>query len=297
MNEDAGEPDLEGHLSPEDLAVLAEGRGSERTVLGAAEHLARCRSCMSAYADVVRYRAGWLAFPDAFAGDTGVPAAPRGGRAGARTRSFSRSHLWATAAALVVLVGVALFWLAGRHEPRRDEGPIAALLERASADGLVIPGGESGAAPSSTLYRSQTAVDRDFERTITRMMAEYESSNPANRDVFPLAASLVAAGQLDLARSYIAEGSIRAPDDAKLMILAGIVAHRRGDLAEAERQMRRAVAVSPGNLTAQLNLGLLVAESRGTPQAATYLNEVIRKAPGSPLARRAEAALAGPGRP
>lgn len=290
MNEDPREPDLEGHLSPEDLAVLAEGRGSERTVLDAAEHLARCRNCMSAYADVVRYRAGWLVFPDAFAGDTSASAAPRGGRAGARTRSFGRSPLWATAAALVVLLGVAWFWLAGRREPRHDNGPVTALIERASASGLVIPGGEAGAMLPS-LYRSGPVADDDAMRALDQMSAEYDRDPRPDRDVSRLAAGLVAAGRIDLAGSYIVEGLRRAPRDPRLLTLAGIVAHRTGNLARAEQQLRDALRASPDDLVATLDLGLVLKESRGLEAAAPCFERVMQRAPGSPLAQRARAAL------
>src|SRR5262245_23071624 len=60
------------HPREEDLAALADGR------LGAGEaeplrrHLAACRSCLAAYSDAVRYRAGWLTSPRAFEPSRGL---------------------------------------------------------------------------------------------------------------------------------------------------------------------------------------------------------------------------------
>lgn len=278
MNDDARYRGSEGHLSPEDFAVLAEGRTREGVTAAMIEHLSRCRSCMSAYGDVVRYRVGWLLLPDAFAEER-------------RSRGRRAAGWIATAAVVAILLGLVTTFLVGRQARRRDEQPLVALLEQASANGLVIPGGEAGAARGAPLYRSQPVVDDDAERALERLRAAYER-RPGG-DVRRLAAGQVAAGQFDLAHVYIAEGLERSPGDPVLLILAGIVAHRAGDLAEAERRLRAALVASPRDLTATLDLGLVLAEAHGPEQAAPYLNEVIRKAPDSSLAARARAALSG----
>jgi hypothetical protein len=293
MSEDDRHKGMEGHLSPEDIAVLAEGNTSSRHGVGMIEHLSRCRSCMSAYADVVRYRAGQQVLPSAFAEAHGKPQQPTLGVLTEDTASWRRSIVWIAAAAVAVIVlGVATNSIVRRQAQRRDDGPLVALLEHASADGLVIPGGEAGAARSLTLYRSQPLVGDDVQRALDRMRTEYERQPRGGPDLRRLAAGQVAAGQLDLAHVYIAEGLEVAPNDPVLLILAGIEAYHAGNLAEAERRLHAALAASPGDLTALLDLGLVVAEAQGTDQAAPYLNEVIGKAPGSPLAQRARAVLA-----
>src|SRR5262249_59286493 len=57
---------LDDHVSAEDIARLAEGTLPPETAEVILAHLSRCRSCMAAYVEAVRYRAAWLAEPDAF---------------------------------------------------------------------------------------------------------------------------------------------------------------------------------------------------------------------------------------
>ncbi|HKA60641.1 MAG TPA: hypothetical protein VKD28_18640, partial [Gemmatimonadales bacterium] len=252
MNQDPRGTELEGHLSPEELAVLAE-RGRDGASREALEHLARCRSCMSAYADVVRYRAGLLAFPDAFEGDEDRAGRdPNGGRVdprvGTSNRARPRAAAWRAAAAMVIVVSaVAIVWWIRQPRPPRDGDPIIAMLESASADGLVIPGGEAGAAGAPSVYRAPQVESEAGDAALERLRRAYESAPPAERDGRRLVAALVAAGQVELARVYASEGLVREPNDVQLLTLAGIVAYRSGDLAQAERRLRAALQSSPGD--------------------------------------------------
>src|SRR5262245_33637961 len=54
------------HVSNEEIARLAEGTLPAESAESILAHLSRCRSCMAAYVEAVRYRAAWLAEPDAF---------------------------------------------------------------------------------------------------------------------------------------------------------------------------------------------------------------------------------------
>src|SRR5262249_60568109 len=54
------------HVSSEDIARLAEGTLPPEPAEVILAHLSRCRSCMAAYVEAVRYRAAWLAEPHAF---------------------------------------------------------------------------------------------------------------------------------------------------------------------------------------------------------------------------------------
>ncbi|MGH7731625.1 MAG: tetratricopeptide repeat protein [Candidatus Eiseniibacteriota bacterium] len=191
-------------------------------------------------------------------------------------------------AGLVIAIGVVAAWMFGRVEPGRDSDPITALLERASAEGLVIPGGEAGASVTSP-YRSGQ-IDGD-DSALNRMRRDHERDPRSGNDLYRLAAGLVAAGRIDLGGDYVREGLARTPADPRLLTLAGIVAHRRGDPELAERCLREALRASPSDLTAMLDLGLVLAETHGVEQAAPYLTGVIRYAPRSPLADRARTVL------
>jgi tetratricopeptide (TPR) repeat protein len=295
MNQPPRGTELEGHLTPEELAVLAE-RGRDGAAREALEHLARCRSCMSAYADLVRYRAGWLSFPEAFDGDEDTER--RSGRVHAPIRrSRLRRTAWQAAAAGVVLVlGLGAWWRAGRLESPRDADPLTTLIENASATSHVIQGGEAGAARSGSLYRSDSPPAEGVEQVLDSLRAEYESSK-SHQDIPRLSAGLLAAGQLDLARYYIAEGLHDSPRDERLLTLAGIVAYGSGDTVLAEQRLRAALDNAPENVTAMLDLGLVLADARGIDPAMPYLNEVIRRVPRSPLAERARGILAQHSRP
>jgi hypothetical protein len=278
----------ERHLSEEEIAVLAEGTASPDEAVRAREHLARCRGCMSAYADTVRYRAAWLALPQAF-DEAMPPASPAPSRAPGEPRAGARMALMAAGAAAVILVTIAALDLRREHPAY---GPsIAALLARASSEGLVLPGGEAGAAVTHSRYRSDPQHDARGEQAVEDLRRAYESDGAGRRDVYPLAAGLVAVGRLDLAHDYITEGRSRAPRDHRLAILEGVAAFRGGDGPGAEAALREALAMKPGDPLATLDLGLLTADLHGREAAVPYLQDVIRRAPHSPLAARARQAL------
>jgi Flp pilus assembly protein TadD len=194
----------------------------------------------------------------------------------------------------VVVFAVAGAWLTGRLAPRRPSDALTALLERASAEGLVIPGGEAGASGSVRTYRSGGVADDEAARALERMRTEHERAPFEHRDVHRLVAGLVASGRMDLAGDYVEEGLARAPGDPHLLTLSAIVAHRNGDLSTAERRLRAALQASPGDPTVMLNLAIVLAEAWRTHEADSLFSEVIRKAPDAPLAdraRRAQSAL------
>jgi hypothetical protein len=274
----------EDHLSPDEIAILAEGHATAEEAARAREHLARCRSCMSAYADTVRYRAAWLVMPQAFDGETPslpAPARPRG----VRNRIATIAAVGAGVAAIITVIAT----LPHRDPPMSRS--IVAALERASSDGLVLPGGEAGAVASRSRYRSGLPGGAEDEGEVERLRRAYEGPGADARDVYPLAAGLVATGQLDRAHDYIEEGRARSPRDHRFAILAGVVAFQNGDPAGAERALRDALVLAPGDPVATLDLGLVEAVLHGRAAADPYLREVIGSAPRSPLAARARRAL------
>jgi tetratricopeptide (TPR) repeat protein len=275
------------HLSEETLAILAEqgarGSGDERSL----QHLARCRSCLAAYADAVRYRTAWLAAPELFA-PSGVSSAPN---VSVKSR-VRRAGPWAAAAALLLAVGLGAPLLHRAKAPVQPAGPIAALLENASATDLVYLGGERGAASRPLRYRAG-GEDRAADSAIEALRQRYEANAARSlSDLYALAAALTAAGRTDLAHDYVQEGRALAPEHPGFLLLAAVLANRERDPQRADQLMREARALAPDDATLMLDHAILLQESGSSGEAAALLQQVIRRAPGSALASRAERLLA-----
>ena len=276
------------HLSEETLAVLAErgaqGLADERAL----QHLARCRSCLAAYADAVRYRTAWLAAPELFApGGGSLPKV-----AGVPTRR--RVIPWAAAAAVLLVVGVGAPFLNRAKSPAPPaSGPIAALLERASATDLVYHGGERGAAAEPRSYRAGGVENRAADSAIEELRQRYEANAARSLpDLYALAAAFTAAGRTDLAHDYVQEGRALAPEHPGFLLLAAVLANRERDPQRADQLMRQARALAPHDATLMLDHAILLAESGASAEAAALLRQVIRREPGSALASRAGRLLA-----
>jgi len=275
------------HLSEEELAVLADGRERRADPDPRLQHLARCRSCMAAYADAVRYRAAWLARPERFT--TRLRSRP--------TFAWATRHRvgnsWVMAAAsLVVAAGMTTAFLGVFEvQPRSLPPGVRPVLEAASSTGLVLPGGHAGAAPVSSSYRSNPPVPQPAADAIEDMRARYENGERSLDRLFDLSDALIAARQIDLARDYAAEGLRLAPSDPRFLLLAGILADLDGAPERAEQLLRAARREAPHDPTIAIDLGLILLETRGPAAAAPLLREVIERVPGTPLAVRAERAL------
>ena len=285
-------PSLESaHLSAETLAVLAErgahGSADERSL----QHLARCRSCLAAYADAVRYRTAWLAAPELFAvPGARVPVARRPSKAWTPRRLAPVL----AAAGLLVVVGVGAPLLNRRSAPApAAPGAIATLLERASATDLVYPGGERGAAEQPLPYREGGIENRATTDAIEELRRRYEADGAQHlADLYSLSAALTAAGRTDLAHDYVQEGRALAPEHTGFLFLAAVLAHRTGNVERADQLLRQARAIAPHDVTLMLDHAILLQASRAGAEADALLRQVIRRARGSALATRAERLLA-----
>ncbi len=278
----------EKHLSVDELALLAE-RGT-RAALDepAIRHLARCRSCMAAYTDAVRYRAAWLASPEMFESASGPPLSASNWRA-------PRSAQLMLAAGLIAAVGIGAYVTSRRPVPSHQvSGPIAALLEAASGADIIYPGSESGASLQATPYRSGTVASDQVQFAIDSLRTRYENGSRTIPELYDLAAALTASGRLDLAHDYVTEGRALQPGSPRFLVLAAILARRQGDADEAARLIREARKLAPRDLTVMLDHAILLAEAGAMAGAEPMLREVIRRAPGSALAARAERVLRGP---
>lgn len=278
------------HLSEETLGALAE-RGAQTSADELhLQHLARCRSCLAAYADAVRYRTAWLAAPELFT------------RSGARVgttlfpaRVSPRRLAPALAAAgLLVAVGLGVPWLQERTAPAPvATGAIAALLERASATEMVYPGGERGAAAQVLPYRAGGLENQPATEAIDALRQRYEATGAQHlADLYALAAALTAAGRTDLAHDYVQEGRAMAPEHTGFLLLAAVLAQREGNVARADRLLRQAREIAPHDATLMLDHAILLQGSGASAEATSLLRQVIRRAPRSALAARAERLLA-----
>ena len=270
------------HLSADTLAELAEDPRAAVDKRHLA-HLAHCRSCMAAYADAVRYRTAWLGSPEMFeeTEDEPVKTPPP-----ARKTGLPQLPL---AAGLLLVVGIGAWVTFQREAPTpKPSGPIAELLERASGTGLVLPGGERGAAEPVTPFRG-TPQDREVDTALEELRVRYENGSRSIDDLYTLAAALTAAGRVDLAHDYVEEGRARAPQDPGFLLLVAALEREDGALDQAERLLRKARALSQGDVTLMLDHAIVLAELHNWEEAEVLLREVIRRAPGSPLAARAEA--------
>ena len=154
-----------------------------------------------------------------------------------------------------------------------------------------MPGGEGGALGPSTHYRSGSITRVGDERAVEDLRLRYEGGDRSSEVLYRLAASLLASDRLDLARDYIVEGRRRFPSDHRILVLAGILAHRSGSLAEAERTFEQARLSAPRDPVVILDLGLVALESGAVNRAEPMLRSVMEQHPTSPLAQRAERAL------
>lgn len=278
------EPDA--HVSLEELASVAEGRpASEETIL----HLSRCRECMAAYADAVRYHAAWVARPEDF------QAAPATDAGGVERRPSTVPIVALAGAAAAILAVAGLLTLGPWRSATRGDVPPAVqhLLVHASATGLVFPGAEAGAAARRPSYRAGSGAADEATVAIEALRESVERGDRSNDRLYALIAGLIATNRVDLASDYIAEARGRAPQDPRFLVLEAMVSARRGDGAGAEALLQRARELDPRDPTVALDLGIVVAGTRGLTDARPHLLETIARAPGSPLAQRARQVLAG----
>jgi tetratricopeptide (TPR) repeat protein len=283
--DDAG--NTESHVPIEDLAMLAEGHPATPEIVA---HLSGCRTCMAAYADAVRYRGAWLAFPEQF-GATPPPVEARDVRDPRKKSPFEIPAWFGATAMLAIAVG--LFALGPWRPARSPVTPpaIQRLLVQASASGLVFPGGEAGAAGESPAYRANPRITEETGAALEAVRERVESGEKSIDPIYALAAGLIATGRIDLADDYVDEVRERAPQDARFIVLASMVSLQRGEPAQAESLLRHAKALAPRDATVALDLGLVLHETGGLSAARPFLIEATQRAPGSPIARRARQLL------
>lgn len=292
------------HIALDDLAILAEGRTPAAEAEIIAEHLAECRSCMAAYADAVRYRAAWIAAPHAFEptpelfeAGLSVGGVPRAERSGAsresRTHRVAHGRMIAAVAA-AVLIGIFVVGDMARRAWRSQiPAPIVAALEASSSVGLVLPGGERGAASTRPTYRGGTKLrDAELEGTVEDCLRAYESGRRGAAETYAVAAGCLVTGQITDARDYVEDGLHRYPNDFRLLVLSADIAYRESDLELAERRLREALRQRRGDPTATLDLAIVLAANGQPVEAKRWLDALVVSQAHTPIGERARRLLA-----
>ena len=118
-------------------------------------------------------------------------------------------------------------------------------------------------------------------------LAAVDELPAADRQELLRASGLVAAGRLDLAQLIVDEGLQRESENPSWPLLAAQIAYRRNDLTRAESLLRGILVRDPEASESRFNLGLLLAESGRTAEAAEVLEILVGRGDAPMAAARA----------
>lgn len=266
------------HLAEEQLAALVEGGLEGEEARLAKEHLARCRTCMSAYADTVRLRQDWRS-------TTSTPAPSTGWQFGGR-----RASAFALAASLALLVVAGAWFITGGQDHDPQFGEIQALLDRASHRGLMLPGTAGAAWDPLPLTRTggfDTAGTADVRQTLKGLKDHPEQGTSAAIEI----AGYLALDDLAMADIRTRRELDAGKDDPDLFLVAGILAYRQSRLADAQSHLHRAVLEQPDDPVALFNFALVLSETGSTDQARGLFEDLAARKDLPLASRRAELEL------
>jgi hypothetical protein len=274
------------HFSAEEIARLAEGQLAPESAETMLSHLSQCRSCMAAYVEAVRYRAAWLAAPEAFKPPEELVAAGMRVRFPPSTPGMpnSRAAKWipAAAALLITALGARWAWLAV-NPPIEWPREVTAKLAIESTSGLLLPGVRAlpadvglprrGADGADGVAPSIDSLNVQFERLKT----VHQAGSSSAREAYRFCATQLAAGGTNAASESVAEALRGAPADRDLSVLGAAIAFRQNDLAGAERLLREILERDAGDALVRLDLAL-VRQARGdTAGASLELEQLARR--------------------
>jgi tetratricopeptide (TPR) repeat protein len=270
------------HVEFETLAACAEGTLAPEEAERVRGHLQQCRSCMAAYADAVRYRAAWLADPDAFrAQDDELRLAARHGpppHATPPRRRWPRALTRPLQVAAAAIAVTALFLSRASDAPSlRFQLPpeVRAASERSSGRGLVLPGAGRGADRFEPELRSgQHAISPALGREVEVLIDRYERGTPNPDAAARVVAGLLAVGEIDAANDYAREALRRSDHHVPLLVLASDARYRSNDLEGAEALLRTASARAPRDPVVALDRALVLRQLGREDQARPLLMEV-----------------------
>lgn len=291
---------MNAHLELSELAQCADGTLTEAEAARVREHLAECRSCMAAYVDAVRYRAAWLADPDAFHLESGdrrlARRVLRKGVLAHRRSRYRVPHLSvAVLVSAVVVVGSIAALRAMNAAPTLGFALSPAVLDataQSSARGLVLPGAEDHADRVRSESRSgPPASSLELDREVKSAIEGYESGSRGPDPGARVVAALLAAGEVETARAYARECLRQHPTAVPLLVFGADADYRANDLRGAEELLRAAAGRAPHDPLVALDLGLVLRRQGQDAEARRWLS----RAAGSrlvPLATRATRELA-----
>jgi hypothetical protein len=279
------EPD--DHIPAEQIAALAEGSLPAESREAILKHLSRCRSCMAAYVEAVRYRAAWLAAPEAFEppeelvelGQQALAEATTGARP-ARPSPWRLKRLAAAAAGLAALV-VALRMLLMPTLPPivlplAVSEPLATVA--AESTGLFLPGATERAPRPRDAMRSgggmnvHPRLDLAVESLLT-LHRLARSARDSARTAYPCAAALRAREDLEDAHDMAIEALKPGGNPCAARVLLAEILFRKGEDARAEGALTQAIHDGCDDDVTRMDWALVKASRGDTVEA----NPVFRQ--------------------
>lgn len=299
------------HLPQEEIASFIDGTVGEIDKARIRVHLQSCADCLESYRYAVRYRGAHDGMPaddtpSAEALSAARTIAERNQRQGLtvgrprwrrlpRLNPVGRVVFSTTAAAVFVAAAFSL-----RPGPSGDafdpysEGlaPVTrAMITASERNPLVLPGVENDLGPTPATLRSGPApITRRLDNSLSVLAVAYNDESVSSDEAQWLIGGYLATGQIENARVYIANARVRYAEDSDLVILEGILAYNDNDLEVARGIFETVLKRDSENVVAVFNLAVVVSEMSDA-RAGSLFERVIKLAPGSSLAGRAEAYL------
>ena len=284
------------HLTPEELAALADGsleRHDARRVVAHVEHCARCAEVYHGGVCVLGSLGDELpahALPDAVVERTRGEG--RRGRAGKRGRAYRRLIPLVAAGGLALLL-----WPRGGERPAALGLDLFPVIESAAGAAssysmLIIPGTENRIVSPGTTYRSgapkaparlQDALDALLE------MRDDDTFNAAA--VYALIAGEIAAGNYRMANDLAGDAMRLFGERAEFSAARGIALFHLEHLASARAALEAAAGLAPDQPVYRYNLAVVLHETGESDACRALAAGVALEAAGTPLAERAQALL------
>ena len=282
--------DISAHLTPDELALLAEGRAGE-----AAErfrdHLSHCKSCYQAYQDAVEFRARALAGqephapPELLQNGRKVPFRRSSGSRVTRTRSVRT--ILVTVATVLALGATWIFFGPGRVKEPSYVAVLRNVAADASEQGLMFP--ELSGEKTGSLPRMRgNGSSKNVQGIIDSLRTLSQDGKASTEDFYWLVFAELATDNMDLARLYLQQAPVDS--DPRFLKLRAIFAYRESNLTAAEQDLRSVFNKNPNDDETVLNLGLVLMDMNERDKALPLLQRAQGSAQAA-ISQRAKEAL------